>query len=153
MTGEVKKWPVKRHFWPVIVRWPAVILSPDDGSNNVVQVYSFFKPSTVCSKQSLSTTMFKLASLTMFKQASSTILKPVNRQKQAVRFDVSISTSSFLPNNPWNLGSVQLKPKIRTGTVESVSCKSTITLAYKRSSCIGTGGLRRTRNSSTFIDV
>ena len=28
MTGEVKKWPVKRHFWPVIVRWPAVILSP-----------------------------------------------------------------------------------------------------------------------------
>ena len=29
MTGEVKKWPVKRHFWPVIVRWPAVILSPD----------------------------------------------------------------------------------------------------------------------------
>ena len=29
MTGEVKKWPVKRHFWPVIVRWPAVILSPE----------------------------------------------------------------------------------------------------------------------------
>ena len=28
MTGEVKKWPVKSHFWPVIVRWPAVILSP-----------------------------------------------------------------------------------------------------------------------------
>ena len=28
MTGEVKKWPVKRHFWPVIVWWPAVILSP-----------------------------------------------------------------------------------------------------------------------------
>ena len=28
MTGEVKKWTVKRQFWPVIVRWPAVILSP-----------------------------------------------------------------------------------------------------------------------------
>ena len=34
MTGEVKKWPVKRHFWPVIVRWPAVILSPD-----IAQIY------------------------------------------------------------------------------------------------------------------
>jgi hypothetical protein len=29
MTGEVKKWTVKRQFWSVIVRWPAVILSPD----------------------------------------------------------------------------------------------------------------------------
>jgi hypothetical protein len=28
MTGEVKKWPVMRHLCPVIVRRPAVILSP-----------------------------------------------------------------------------------------------------------------------------
>jgi hypothetical protein len=30
MAGEVKKWPFKKHFWPVIVRWPpAVILNPE----------------------------------------------------------------------------------------------------------------------------
>ena len=65
-----------------------------DGSNNVinvVQVCSFIKPWTFCWTQpcsSLWTTMFKLANWTMFKLANSTISKPVNRQKQAVRFYV-----------------------------------------------------------------
>ena len=68
-----------------IIPWQSCIklLIYQDGSNNVVQVCSFIKPWTVWT--SLSTTLFKLS---MFKLASSTMLKPVNRQKQAVRFYV-----------------------------------------------------------------
>ena len=42
MTGEVKKWPVKRHFWPVIVRWPSVILNPVLDTNRNCNLQIFF---------------------------------------------------------------------------------------------------------------
>jgi hypothetical protein len=41
MTGEVKKWPVKRHFLSVIVRWPAVILSFEYGVSKNVEILIF----------------------------------------------------------------------------------------------------------------
>ena len=50
------------------------------GSNNVVQICSFINSLFQHARTSLSTTLFKLASPTMF--------KPVNKQKQAVRFQM-----------------------------------------------------------------
>ena len=47
ITGKVKKWPVNKHFWPVIVRWPAVILSP------VLLVYYCCSLSVQCKLRSL----------------------------------------------------------------------------------------------------